>query len=396
MSPTTERGRSPALSIRDSTPFSRLPATLFPSSDRTGWTAAAYLYLHVILAPLWGYRSAGGQPSRRQGSLDPHLVRLLLDVLLKDIEHTAEAMRIGAYSSDLWIWKVMVTRLVLNRISTNSSKTKDGLVVMGSATGDVVVDIDDGGIGGITTTMQNLQYDQGAQEYYRGESDDLDLDEGTVGDDDKNIYYSPPSGAGEDDSEGGREGRALLKRKNAKSKQPLLLSLQSTTTANYNQITINLRPDPPSRPRSRRPSQQPPASPSPGLTTPPYATRVESSSSATQEKEGKHYVASARNFLDEQIRTWSGVSGVFAWDMARERLGKIAWPMTTDVEGLFGEVVFEKEAREIWIDAVIRRNTTTTTTISTEEGGGGEDEESEDDEEEEGSDESDDDDDDNA
>ncbi|KAK1753353.1 hypothetical protein QBC47DRAFT_430019 [Echria macrotheca] len=102
-------------------PFSQLPADLFPSPGRA-WATAAYLYLHVLLAPLWGdvssapfladLSSAGISGKRKcspDGALvDPHLLRVLLDTLCVDIEQTEGAMRIGAYSRELWLWKVVV------------------------------------------------------------------------------------------------------------------------------------------------------------------------------------------------------------------------------------------------------------------------------------------------
>ncbi len=113
-------------------PYSGLPATIFPSASRA-WATAAYLYLHVILASLWEtspyphpqpfhYREGKGK-RKRSGSttiadVDPHLLRLLLDTLRADIEHTEGAMAIGAYSSELWIWKVLVGAYVVEAAGT--------------------------------------------------------------------------------------------------------------------------------------------------------------------------------------------------------------------------------------------------------------------------------------
>ncbi|KAK3346100.1 hypothetical protein B0T25DRAFT_483723 [Lasiosphaeria hispida] len=121
--PTFPRPPSPRVD-----PFAALPAINFPSASRA-WATAAYLYLHVILAPLCAsldmHAAAcgeGGASAAWQGRgrtspgpgpgkpiyVEPHLLRLLLDTLREDVEHTEDAMRAGAYSSELWVWKVVV------------------------------------------------------------------------------------------------------------------------------------------------------------------------------------------------------------------------------------------------------------------------------------------------
>ncbi|KAK0625440.1 hypothetical protein B0T17DRAFT_617530 [Bombardia bombarda] len=88
-------------------PYDHLPADLFPSTSRA-WATAAYLYLHIILQPLWG--------SSNEVEVEPYLLRLLLDTLRDDIEHTEKAMMIGAYSSELWLWKVVVGAYTLSKV----------------------------------------------------------------------------------------------------------------------------------------------------------------------------------------------------------------------------------------------------------------------------------------
>ncbi|KAK0725036.1 hypothetical protein B0H67DRAFT_550682 [Lasiosphaeris hirsuta] len=116
-------------------PFATLPAINFPSASRA-WATAAYLYLHVVLARLCasvdthgcgetstaGWNASGPTPRSRSTSpaagaasgnrpavyVEPHLLRLLLDTLREDVAHTEDAMRAGAYSSELWAWKVVV------------------------------------------------------------------------------------------------------------------------------------------------------------------------------------------------------------------------------------------------------------------------------------------------
>ncbi|KAK3321946.1 hypothetical protein B0H66DRAFT_184537 [Apodospora peruviana] len=92
-------------------PYGRLPAELFPSSSRA-WATAAYLYLHVVLEPLWIHRGLTEPSKKTIDSL--HLLRLLLDTLRADVSHTEEAMKIGAYSKELWLWKVMVGAYTLS------------------------------------------------------------------------------------------------------------------------------------------------------------------------------------------------------------------------------------------------------------------------------------------
>ncbi|KAK5659252.1 hypothetical protein OQA88_1344 [Cercophora sp. LCS_1] len=91
-------------------PYSALPAELFPSSSRA-WATAAYLYLHVLMAPpscnspSWSQEGVG---RNRKREVEPALKRLLLETLRADVEHTEEAMRLGAYSRELWLWKVVI------------------------------------------------------------------------------------------------------------------------------------------------------------------------------------------------------------------------------------------------------------------------------------------------
>ncbi|KAM7218846.1 hypothetical protein V8F06_005726 [Rhypophila decipiens] len=100
---TTHHGRRSSINPPDprTYPYSSLPPEQFPSSSRA-WASAAYLYLHVILEPLW----VDGPTS---AAIDnPYLLRLLLDTLKADVQHTEQAMRNGMYSKELWIWMVLV------------------------------------------------------------------------------------------------------------------------------------------------------------------------------------------------------------------------------------------------------------------------------------------------
>lgn len=129
------------------------PPVPIPSASRA-WATAAYLYLHIVLASVW--EETEPAPSRtftptlhqyhqqlalqqhhqhlRQNSpnqdpstsssaprhtaarpriiggvpVDPHLIRVLLDTLRADLQHTEEGMRSGSYNRDFWLWKVVV------------------------------------------------------------------------------------------------------------------------------------------------------------------------------------------------------------------------------------------------------------------------------------------------
>ncbi|KAM0255734.1 hypothetical protein ACHAQJ_005488 [Trichoderma viride] len=84
-------------------PFANLPSTIFPSTSRA-WACAAYLYLHLVVDRLPRHRSYARQPV----NIDIHLQRWLTGTLRQDLAHTEEAMRIGAHSSELWLWKTML------------------------------------------------------------------------------------------------------------------------------------------------------------------------------------------------------------------------------------------------------------------------------------------------
>ncbi|KAK4192383.1 hypothetical protein QBC35DRAFT_248408 [Podospora australis] len=110
---SSRKKRKRQFRTRDDHPYQNLPAELFPCSSRA-WATAAYLYLHVVLAPLWDNHDAPSTPSSataipKRHKIDPHLLRFLFDTLKEDTAATEEAaLRIGAYSSELWVWKVML------------------------------------------------------------------------------------------------------------------------------------------------------------------------------------------------------------------------------------------------------------------------------------------------
>lgn len=84
-------------------PFANLPPAIFPSTSRA-WACAAYLYLHLVVDYLPQQQDHAQEPV----NMDKHLWRWLISSLRQDLDHTEEAMRIGAHSSELWLWKAML------------------------------------------------------------------------------------------------------------------------------------------------------------------------------------------------------------------------------------------------------------------------------------------------
>ncbi|KAL1905537.1 hypothetical protein Sste5344_008762 [Sporothrix stenoceras] len=98
-------------------PFEGVSPSLVPSASRA-WSAGAYLYLHTFLADLWlpprppSYLPPN-YPPPTQSRIDRDLCRWLLDTLCANLERTREAMQLGAYSRELWIWQVLVGAYVV-------------------------------------------------------------------------------------------------------------------------------------------------------------------------------------------------------------------------------------------------------------------------------------------
>ncbi|PON25013.1 hypothetical protein TGAM01_v206094 [Trichoderma gamsii] len=84
-------------------PFANLPPAIFPSTSRA-WACAAYLYLHLVVDYLPQQQDHAQEPV----NMDKHLWRWLISSLRQDLDHTEEAMRIGAQSSELWLWKAVL------------------------------------------------------------------------------------------------------------------------------------------------------------------------------------------------------------------------------------------------------------------------------------------------
>lgn len=84
-------------------PFANLPPAIFPSTSRA-WSCAAYLYLHLVVDCLPQQQRHAQEPV----TMDKYLWRWLISSLRQDLVHTEEAMRIGAHSSELWLWKAML------------------------------------------------------------------------------------------------------------------------------------------------------------------------------------------------------------------------------------------------------------------------------------------------
>lgn len=74
----------------------RLHPALVPSSSRA-WTAACYLYLHLIL---WR--------GKEQEPIDTHFWRWLLATLRDDVDAAAEAVRLAQACPDRYVWTLVV------------------------------------------------------------------------------------------------------------------------------------------------------------------------------------------------------------------------------------------------------------------------------------------------
>ncbi|KAL6900558.1 hypothetical protein GGI43DRAFT_405727 [Trichoderma evansii] len=97
-------------------PFANLPSVIFPSTSRA-WACAAYLYLHLVVDRL------SQQQDHDQGpmDMDKYLWRWLISSLRQDLVHTEEAMRIGAHSSELWLWKAMLGAYAMTKSPLEAS-----------------------------------------------------------------------------------------------------------------------------------------------------------------------------------------------------------------------------------------------------------------------------------
>lgn len=137
-----EDPKQPAATRTD--PYSTLPAELFPSSSRA-WATAAYLYLHILMAPKWADTHTIGRKGKHERlELEPALRRLLVETLKADVKHTEEAMRVGGYSRELWLWKVVIgayaVEMAAGRGNNSKGKGKErrewwGWVLEGEASG---------------------------------------------------------------------------------------------------------------------------------------------------------------------------------------------------------------------------------------------------------------------
>lgn len=111
-------------------PFEGVSPSLLPSSSRA-WSAGAYLYLHTFLADLWmpprppSYLPSN-YPPPTQSRIDRDLCRWLLDTLCANLECTREAMQLGAYSRELWIWQVLVGAYVVAKTRHEDGQALDG------------------------------------------------------------------------------------------------------------------------------------------------------------------------------------------------------------------------------------------------------------------------------
>lgn len=97
-------------------PFANLPSVIFPSTSRA-WACAAYLYLHLVVDRLPQQQDH----AQEHVDMDKHLWRWLISSLRQDLVHTEEAMRIGAHSSELWLWKAMLGAYAMTKSPLEAS-----------------------------------------------------------------------------------------------------------------------------------------------------------------------------------------------------------------------------------------------------------------------------------
>ncbi|KAK0665280.1 hypothetical protein QBC41DRAFT_306255 [Cercophora samala] len=111
--PSTNKRHHSKKSTRKGHPYSQTPPIYYPSSSRA-WAAAGYLYTHLILSPLWSQVN-------QDETIDPDLLWYLLHTLQDELTKTEQAMKIGAYSQELWIWKVIIAAYAID-VSLNNQR----------------------------------------------------------------------------------------------------------------------------------------------------------------------------------------------------------------------------------------------------------------------------------
>lgn len=370
-------------------PYASLPGDQFPSSSRA-WASAAYLYLYVVLEPLWfdledccdesrglypgitvsapvtpgstasgrappphnpisnpnaaasslpqGHTEAGKgfsqkyqQPrSKSKGIDNPYFLRLLLDTLKADIQHTELGMRTGTYSKELWIWKVVIGAYTLAVIDEN----------------DVWIDSD------------------GFQ--------------GTGGDKtDHTRWASPDLGGGKSPRicpEGARVTERMVVRLGNRSRpqpssppRPPPSQTQSPTGFAFGAYSSSRRQPNPQQPISQTTTQADISNPP--STSPYHSSSSSSPSPADSQSEDprvhtstsqpqppiqiteseRNYIPFLREFFTSRMRSWSRATRITSWQGARENIAKIAWP-----EHLYGA---EAVARKLWEDGITAAST---------------------------------------
>jgi hypothetical protein len=148
--PSLLRNASSYSSASVDTPYSRLKAELFPApiSSRAAATAS-YLYLHFILSRLW--------PTDLRSRVDPSLLYLLVETLRADAGETERAMRIGASSCEMFIWKVVIGAYVVRVMGRRDGVGDEALVGW-----DQERDVEMGGSDGSTDSDNDDDDDDGS------------------------------------------------------------------------------------------------------------------------------------------------------------------------------------------------------------------------------------------
>ncbi|KAK4213145.1 hypothetical protein QBC37DRAFT_423604 [Rhypophila decipiens] len=309
-------------------PYASLPPEQFPSSSRA-WASAAYLYLHVILEPLWVAAgststgtdarihvrkgSSGGQPPKHKAIDNPYLLRLLLDTLKADVQHTEQAMRSGMYSKELWIWMVLVgayTVAVMDesdvwldlqgdkaRICPEGARFTERMATrLGSRPSSPRCQRQNQTqTSWIGSPAGDSSYTDPFDQIYQTPQDDY-ASQGSSYFPPSFSSYSSSSGDGESEPEDHHDR-------------------QSSHRHRYRSPN-NCREEEPNRFQ-----QQPRRIPE------------------------KDYIPSLKQFLSSCIRSWSRTNRVTSWEGARQNISKIAWP-----ESMMPAV--ERTTRQLWEDTM--------------------------------------------
>jgi hypothetical protein len=99
------------LSRPDLLGYPSLDPAVGPNSSRA-WAVPSYIYLQVVV---------------RNVAIDANFLMWLLDQLRQDLVRTEEAVTIGAYSRDVWLWKAVLGNVAVEMLSRGSEAPDPGI-----------------------------------------------------------------------------------------------------------------------------------------------------------------------------------------------------------------------------------------------------------------------------